>query len=413
MRDFYASEESRYDNWFSTSKEKGVKGLNKKNSDLILDFCNDMSLGLNISKMSKRGGRSKKRINALRQKVIFLLNKLEERNIKDIDNLKKEELHKLFDDMRTGVILNRFGKPYLSTGDYVKDFKVFWHWYMKRFNKTEDICEELDRRGEKPKFVYFNQEEFEKMIKVASRDLQIVMILLWDVGCRVKELMNIKVKDFYNDFKELQIQNETAKTFGRKVKVMFSKDKVKDYIKELDLKNEDYLVQKSPEMCNNELNKIGKEILGEDRTKEKNLTMYDFRHSSACYWVVRYKSESALKYRFGWKKSEMIHYYTEFLGMKDTIQEDDLYVDVTKTELEKKIQEQDKKMKEMEDSFNHFKKYVDIIIEGEYSNKMTFSKDSKKASIKRRTDDEMETIKKNPPLPFTDEETGEILYPEI
>ena len=35
------------------------------------------------------------------------------------------------------------------------------------------------------------------------------------------------------------------------------------------------------------------------------LSMYDFRHSSACYWLPRYKSEAALKYRFGWKKSEM------------------------------------------------------------------------------------------------------------
>ena len=91
------------------------------------------------------------------------------------------------------------------------------------------------------------------------------------------------------------------------------------------------------------------------------ISMYDFRHSSACYWLVRYKSESALKYRFGWKKSEMIHYYTELLGMKDTIQDEDLYIDVSKTELERKIQEkgreieimqerlqdQDKKMKEM------------------------------------------------------------------
>jgi hypothetical protein len=35
----------------------------------------------------------------------------------------------------------------------------------------------------------------------------------------------------------------------------------------------------------------------------------------------------------------MIHYYTEFLGMKDIITEDDLYVDIKKTELEKEISE--------------------------------------------------------------------------
>ncbi len=70
---------------------------------------------------------------------------------------------------------------------------------------------------------------------------------------------------------------------------------------------------------------------------ENGLTLYDFRHSSACYWLPRYKSESALKYRFGWVKSSMIHYYTELLGMRDTIDEEDLYLDVSKTKLEKEI----------------------------------------------------------------------------
>ena len=33
----------------------------------------------------------------------------------------------------------------------------------------------------------------------------------------------------------------------------------------------------------------------------------------------------------------MIHYYTELLGMRDTIEEEDLYVDVSKTQLENSI----------------------------------------------------------------------------
>jgi len=66
--------------------------------------------------------------------------------------------------------------------------------------------------------------------------------------------------------------------------------------------------------------------------------MYDFRHVSCCYWLPRYKSESALKYRFGWKKSEKIHYYSELLGMKDTIAEEDLLVDTTKTEIERRLE---------------------------------------------------------------------------
>lgn len=71
--------------------------------------------------------------------------------------------------------------------------------------------------------------------------------------------------------------------------------------------------------------------------KYSNLTIYDFRHNSACYWLQKYKNEAGLKFRFGWKKSEMIHYYTELLGMQDTITQEDLLTDVTKTELEKRL----------------------------------------------------------------------------
>ena len=361
MREIYHSERI-FNNWFKKADSEGIKGLNREFSNITLQFIKDMVLGVNISKASKRGARSKKRLNTLRQKVSFVFSQLQKRGIPNIKKITKESLHQLFDDMRTGVLSNRSGKPYLSAGDYVKDFKVFWHWYQKVSKEKKDLIidltEDLDRRGEKPKFVFFTKEEFEEMLKSASRDLQIIMIVLFDAGCRVTELLNIQIKDFGNDFKELTIKEESAKTFGRKIKLMFCSEQIKNYVKELNLKSEDYLIKKSSSMANRELRTVGKKVLGEERVKEKNLTMYDFRHSSACFWVVRYKSESALKYRFGWRKSEMIHYYTEFLGMTDTINEGDLYINVTKTELEKdnlKIKEQ---MKNVLNDLGFLKEYL-------------------------------------------------------
>ena len=71
--------------------------------------------------------------------------------------------------------------------------------------------------------------------------------------------------------------------------------------------------------------------------KYSNLTMYDFRHCSCCYWLPRYKSESALRYRFGWRKSDKIDYYSELLGMKDTITQEDMLVGATKTDIERRL----------------------------------------------------------------------------
>ena len=102
--------------------------------------------------------------------------------------------------------------------------------------------------------------------------------------------------------------------------------------------------------------------------KYSQLTLYDFRHCSCCYWLPRYKSESALKYRFGWKKSEKIHYYSELLGMSDTIKEEDMLIDITKTEIENELlkarQERDimlEEMRLMQDKLNEVDKLTRML----------------------------------------------------
>lgn len=336
VKDIYHHKQ-RYENWL---KKKEIKGISKSNEKLVIKFIDDMALGLNISKSSKKGARTPTRLNTLRTRLVFIIKELEKRKIKDIKKVTKQQLHRLFEDMRTGVLKTNKGQPYKSTGDYVKVFKSFWHWHQKTSKeKIEDICEELDMRGEKPKFVYFTEQDFNKILKVAEMDLKPILVLAFDSGVRVTELMNIKVSDFSNNFKELNIREETSKTFGRKIKLMLCSEQIRAYVDKIDLKDNDFLCKINPPMLNRKLRAIGIKVLSPEQIKFKHLTLYDFRHSSACFWLPRYKSESALKYRFGWKKSDMIHYYTEFLGMKDTITLDDLYLDITKQELEKRIDE--------------------------------------------------------------------------
>jgi integrase len=139
---------------------------------------------------------------------------------------------------------------------------------------------------------------------------------------------------------------------------------------------EDYIFPISPPVVNKYLKRLAQRILGEEKSLAgepyHKMTMYDLRHSSACYWLPRYKSESALKYRFGWKKSEMIHYYTEFLGMKDTISEEDMLIDVTKTEIEQRLNKSEKdkqilqeKIASMENQMSEMTKLVNSLFEKE------------------------------------------------
>ena len=102
----------------------------------------------------------------------------------------------------------------------------------------------------------------------------------------------------------------------------------------------------------------GKSLAGEEY---RNITMYDFRHISCCYWLPRYPTEQALKYRFGWKSSDKIHYYSEMLGMKDTISEEYLFDDKTKTEYTKIKDENQSLRKDIDSMKEQMKQILEVV----------------------------------------------------
>jgi integrase len=293
---------------------------------------------------------------------------------KDLSNLDERVLHDFFGGMRNGTILRIDGIPYKAPVDYVKIFKAFWHWYQKVSRKkgfrVEDITVDLDTSKDKPEWVYLTEKQFKKLCNEATYEYRVLFMFLFDTGIRAPtELMNIKVSDFYNDFKELNIRDEISKTFGRRIKLMLSSDFIKDYIESRNLEKEDFLFTKKPCTMNQYIQRLSKRLFGEEKSlageKYSKLTLYDFRHISCCYWLPRYKSESGLKFRFGWKKSEKIHYYSELLGMSDTITEGDLILDEKKNEIEKELAKTRKEKDLMQEQIisvqDQFGRFVEVL----------------------------------------------------
>jgi len=354
-----------HEKYYLKWKEKGMplKGLNKPNTALLVNYLNDMEIGKNIALGSKKGARGYGRLRNQKSKIYSMFILIQSNVKKNISDLNEDDLLNFFNDMKKGKYKSpRTNRVYTSVGTYVTSFKSFWHWYMKISKKNkiliEDITTDLDTKVEKPKFNYFTADQLKVLCNHAKFYYKVLMMFLFDTGIRAPtELMNIKVSDLEKDKESnyylLNIRDEISKTFGRRIKLMSCSDVIEEYIKEKKLKKDDFLFTKTPQRMNEYISnlgykhlKFGKPVEKSDNGKvrvtwvNKGITMYDFRHSSCCYWLPRYKSESALKYRFGWKKSDMIHYYTELLGMKDTISEEDLYVDITKTDLEKDIVKQ-------------------------------------------------------------------------
>jgi integrase len=339
--DPYNSKET-YERWKENSK-LGIKGINEFNSNLILRYLNDMETGQNIGNGSGKGSRSPIRLMTLKNRIIFCVKKLQElHNVDKITDAKEENLHALFTDMRNGKLTKEDGGTYKSVSDYVKVFKAFWHWHQKvsRKNKIaiDDITIDLDSKAEKGEWVHLTEEQIETLCDNAKFEYRVLMKFMLDSGIRVTELKNIKVSDFSEDFNKLDIRQETSKTFGRNINLVLCCDLIRDYVRINLLKPEDYLFKAHPNQINRYLKNLASRFLGDGVSKGKKkyseLTMYDFRHNSACYFVQKYKKEADMKYRFGWKGSDKIYYYTDFIGMRDSMTKDDLISKESRTEIQ-------------------------------------------------------------------------------
>jgi len=344
----------------------GIPGLSKASSDAIIHYLSDMQLGLNVASSSVKGPRSYSRLCNLQSRMIFIAKQLEQRFNATLADVAEEYLFKLFNDMRDGSILRPNGKVYRSVADYVKTFKAFWHWHTKVCRKRGvevlDITVDLDASREKPRWVYLSEEQVRELCDNASLRYRTLIMFLYDTGIRSPtELMNLRVADLNSAYTKLKIRDETVKrgSFGRTINLMICSNLLKRHIEDQGLTANDQIFKISPSLVNRYLKRLAKRVLGDGVSaageKYSNLSMYDFRHCSCCYWLPRYKSESGLKYRFGWKKSDKIHYYSELLGMKDTINEEDMLVDLTKTEIERRLLKSDQRndiLQEKVDSYN-------------------------------------------------------------
>lgn len=363
--------------WLRWKQEQGfaLPDLSDASAAIIRRFLLDMELGLNVSRSSNRGPRSFIRLNTLRVRIPALARKLrDELGVDLITEVTEEQVHTLINDMRTGVLRRADGEVYRAAADYVKDLRTFWHWFMEKERRESrtvpDIMYYLDARKDKPRWVYLTEDQVKRLCDEAKYDYRVLMLFLLDSGIRSPgELMNVRVCDFSDDFRRLNIREEVSKTFGRRINLMLCPTVMRDFIRARGFGGSDPVFRVTPQQVNKYLRRLGERVLGTEPTlageAPSKLSMYDFRHISACYWAVRYKSEAALKYRFGWTKTERIRYYTEFLGMADTIGEDDVLLEVEKTAVERRVTQTEKENELLRERLNAMQRQMELIAAAE------------------------------------------------
>ncbi len=353
-----------------------LMGISRQHSQVLTRYVLELAAGKNTARGHRKGPRSYGHLISVRNHLRGILIIFERQTSKFTMDFTEDDVLAVFSGLRLGTIKSQRGMPYLDVSTYAKGFCAFWRWHMRvqllSGLPVIDVVQNLDTSPDhKPVWHHFTLKDVERMADIAPYfEYKALMYFLFDSGIRApKEMMNVRVMDLSpipdSSQLHLTIRHETSKTFGRKIKLMLCSEIIKKYIDNEKLKGADFLFSKSPIVYNRVLAKLGHKILGVGTPRQQRLpngdlhktlirhgiTMYDFRHNSVCHYLPIYKSENQLKYRYGWKKTDMIVYYSEYIGMKDTITEEDMLIDTSKTELEKNLAKEQQKVNRLEEQF--------------------------------------------------------------
>ncbi len=339
---------------------KTPKGIRKEDWKILVTFLKDMELGLNTPKGNKGKRSEGTLLNLESHNKLFLKNFK-----KPLLKLTKKDLHKLEKEINEGLIKKKNGEKFSAFGNYIKDFKVLWNWGLRVGKFKENITEDITSKTGKPSWVYLTEKQIKKLFNKLSFDYRVYCFFLYDTGMRVTEANSIQIKDFNEDFTKVSISDEISKTFGRDINLKLSSQLLQEFVKEHDLKPDDYLFLKQVFTINKYLRYHCAKMFGGDKVSHpkskglyKNFTMYDIRHNSSCFWFNKYPTHKGLMYRFGWRKADKIEYYSEFLGVSDEITDSDMIIGEDKN----KIYKLEKEIDELKGSQKNMHKIVEKLV---------------------------------------------------
>lgn len=312
--------------------------ITPENERILKTWCEDWRIGRFVSK--EKGSRKPITIinNYRRMKVLcYYLEKAY--GLKDVTKVTEHQILMILQSMEDGTIKKPDGNPYKTIANYKARFKAFWNWYMKKKRKESDeripnITEDIIVKKDRPSFTEISKEELEKLSKFARHDYKTLLWFFFDSGIRPQEAKHLRIGDIQVDKNEvvwLNIREEIAKkgSFGRRIKLHLSGELMKKFIE--NKPKEAPLFEMKHPATNRYIKRLADKLL------KKRICLYDLRHSSSIYWINIIPKDNLLKYRFGWKNSDKIEYYSRYKGLVDDIKHEDLLEADTKTQLEKEL----------------------------------------------------------------------------
>lgn len=291
--------------WINKIKSSGIS---ERNKELLIKLSQDMQ-DMDLSYA---------RINFYLAKlwvVISILNR-------NLDKMNETEIKNLL------RILKNKGYSEWTLYGYKVIIKKFYQWLKgydwnsKKYPKEVEWIK-LSRRINSYKLPeeILTKEEVLRMVENCQniRDKALI-ISLWESGCRINELLNVKLKDIeFDDYGLTMLitggKEKTEKTISRKLRLVTAVPYISMLLKEKKKDKEDYLFTTKN---NNRISEWRVRCILLDIAKKCNIVKpvnpHAFRHSRATY-LARILTEQELKLQMGWtNSSKMASVYIHLSG---------------------------------------------------------------------------------------------------
>ena len=299
-------------------KLRGGDNISKKNKELIIKFIEDSAIGLTASlkaRIKEVGSRA-------RLKNLYLLkNSAEFFGKKSFDKLDIEDIKKFIRALKENSLKKKDGTNYSeqTKANIKKTLILMLRWIHQEGAEFYELTKWIDTRYQKKDPDALTEEEIMNMINSCNTHKQKVLVsLLYSLGCRIEEFMNIRVRDCRQEkgdvpYYIITLREEYSKTKGRDVDLLWkdSSDVLHQWLESLpDKKPSDPLFDSSYDGIRKTLKKIGLRSIG------KIISPHFIRHSSATYDASN-MTHTQLCIKYGWAlSSNMPDIYIKRAGVK-------------------------------------------------------------------------------------------------
>lgn len=261
----------------------------------------------------------KKKIGPARcLKYIAILSRLSEEFAKSFDRVSQEDMERLILKFDEDKVLSARGKPFSdeTRADYKKTIKKFWKWKDGNNTQYPDLVEWIDVTVKVKEIPALSRQEVERLVDAtASIRLKALIMVLFDSGARIEELLNVRLKEEHVSWKPdldcYTIRLEFSKTKPRTVSLPLASNHLRAWLQVHPVKEnpESQLFPIRYDAIRMSLYRLASRVL------KKRVTPHILRHSSATYFANKL-NHYQLCNRYGWTmSSDQVNRYIDRAGI--------------------------------------------------------------------------------------------------